>query len=151
VLDTNTVVRGLIYSTSHAAEILRACDRRTIIPLLSKPVLAEYREVLAYPQVTRNHPHITPDVVDVALRRLKYVSDYHSPVRVKFRLERDPDDEPFVELAITCSASHLITGDNDLLSLMHGHTDAAKRFRQRLPNTTILSASAFVSALGDKR
>jgi predicted nucleic acid-binding protein len=49
-----------------------------------------------------------------------------------------------LELAIEGSASHLVTFDNDLLSLPLGHGDPAKRFRQRLPALRILRPAEFL-------
>ena len=37
-----------------------------------------------------------------------------------------------------------MTNDNDLLSLMTGHDDAARRFRQRLPAARVLGPAAFL-------
>ena len=53
-------------------------------------------------------------------------------VPVSFRY-RDPDDEPYLNLAIAVSADYLVTRDNDLLDLMQ---DSA--FRVRFPSLTIL-------------
>lgn len=43
VVDTNTLLRGLVSATSAAAKVRRAAEQRLFIPLLSKPVLDEYR------------------------------------------------------------------------------------------------------------
>jgi putative PIN family toxin of toxin-antitoxin system len=123
---------------------LRACDSRLFVILLSKTVMSEYRAVLTNPDVTARHPAITSRSVELVLKRLRYVSDWYSPVRARFRFARDPGDEPFIELAIAGNATNLITFDNDLLSLSTGHSEAAKRFRQRLPNAKVIDPSAFM-------
>jgi predicted nucleic acid-binding protein len=46
--------------------------------------------------------------------------------KTQFEFPRDPKDAKFVELAIAGDATHIITGDKDLLSLPTGHGDAAK-------------------------
>ena len=51
-------------------------------------------------------------------------------------------------LAIAGDASHLVTTDRDLLELPSGRGDASKRFRQRLPNTEVLTPQAFVDHYG---
>jgi predicted nucleic acid-binding protein len=66
------------------------------------------------------------------------------PVRAHFDYNRDPDDECFIELAIAGAATHIVTHDDDLLSLPRGHKDSAKRFRQRLPRTNVLGSGEFL-------
>ena len=43
-----------------------------------------------------------------------------------FTLARDPDDEPYLNLAIAVSADYLVTRDNDMLDLMHDAAFAAQ-------------------------
>ncbi|HMD53661.1 MAG TPA: putative toxin-antitoxin system toxin component, PIN family [Phycisphaerae bacterium] len=144
VLDTNVLLRGLANMDSTAGRILLVCDNRNVVLLLNKEVLAEYRIVLGNPLVTQRHSAITPEAVELVLRRLRYICDYQSDPQIHFRFDRDPRDEKFIELAIAGEASHIISGDSDLISLTKSHTDAAKRFRQRLPNTKILHPGAFL-------
>ena len=47
VLDTNVLVRGLANRGSISGRLLRLCEDRTILMLLSRPVMREYRDVLA--------------------------------------------------------------------------------------------------------
>jgi putative PIN family toxin of toxin-antitoxin system len=147
VLDTNIVLRGVANADSAAGRVLRMCDLRVVMIILSKSVLAEYRAVLRNPDVVGHHSAITPQSVELLLRRLRYVSDWHAPVPARFRFARDPGDEPFIELAIAGRATHLITFDNDLLSLPRGFSDAARRFRQRLPSAKIIDPAEFLKRL----
>jgi predicted nucleic acid-binding protein len=54
----------------------------------------------------------------------------------------------FVELAIVGSATHIVTFDPDLLSLSTDRTDAAKRFRQRLPGIQVLRPGQLIERHG---
>jgi putative PIN family toxin of toxin-antitoxin system len=128
-----------------SGRILRACENRAVILLLSRPVIAEYRFVLGSPDITDRQTDITHESVELVLRRLRYVGEYLK--KVKARLERDRRDEKFVELAIAGEATHVVTNDNDLLSLATGHDEAAKRFRQRLPNVQMLDPAQFARQL----
>lgn len=112
--------------------------------LISRPVQAEYRRVLGSVEILRRNPQITRESIELVLRRLRYVGQYLGQVTVHLRFERDPDDEAFIELAIAGSASHLVTNDNDLLSLPRGHDDSAKRFRQRLPALRVSRPAEFL-------
>jgi putative PIN family toxin of toxin-antitoxin system len=115
-----------------------------VLLLLSRPVQAEYRRVLGSPEMLRRNPEITREAIELVVRRLRYVGEYMGQVKASFRLDRDRDDEPFIELAIAGGASHIVTNDNDLLSLTGAHDDAARRFRQRLPGVRVLRPGAFL-------
>jgi putative PIN family toxin of toxin-antitoxin system len=144
VLDTNVLLAGLASKSSASQKIVDALKARTFIPLLSLPVLAEYRAVLLHPAIGAKFENLTARRVELALHRLRYVGDLYRNVRVRFELERDPKDAMFVELAIAAEATHLITMDGDLLSLPAARTDAGKRFRHRLPRLIVQNPQAFV-------
>jgi putative PIN family toxin of toxin-antitoxin system len=143
VLDTNILLRGLINSRSTSGRIVHACDAREFILLLSKPVLAEYRQVLHHPSIVKRYPELAPEKVALALRRLRYVADEQSSIRVSFDFPRDPKDARFIELAIAGRATHLVTADDDLLSLATSHSEAAKRFRQRTQSMSVIEPAVF--------
>jgi hypothetical protein len=46
VLDTNTLLRGLVADSSAAARVRRGAERRAFVTLLSKPVIDAYRAIL---------------------------------------------------------------------------------------------------------
>ena len=144
VLDTNTLLRGLASPTSAAARVLRAAESRLIIPLLSKPVLDEYRDVLSDASLQARFPQLTVELISVTLLRLRFVSDYLRKPQVRFEYRRDPRDEKLIELAIAMRASHIISGDNDLLSLPAEKGESGKRFRQRLPVACVVTAHEFL-------
>ena len=56
VLDTNVLLRGIINPRSTSGRILWACDQRRVVPVLSKPVLAEYRFILTDPKLVARYP-----------------------------------------------------------------------------------------------
>jgi predicted nucleic acid-binding protein len=89
-------------------------------------------------------PVITAREVAFLIKRLLFVGEYVRSPRTRFAYERDPRDEKFIELAIELSATHIISSDDDLLSLPQSRSDAGKRFRQRLPNIALVEASQFL-------
>src|SRR2546423_11771885 len=105
VLDTNTLLRGFIHESGASGRLLQACKARQVITLLSKPVIAEYREILNDPKLVGNDPQIAPAVEDL-LDGLRFVGQYISPVRARFDFPRDPDDAIFIELAIAGRAGY---------------------------------------------
>lgn len=144
VLDTNTVLRGLARPRSASSFILSACEDRRATLLLSRSVLTEYRHVLSDPEIAERHPAIAAKSIEVVLRALRYRSEFLAATDVRFRFDRDPSDAKFVELAIAGRATHIVSNDKDLLSLNAAHTDAAKRFRQRLPQVEVLDSASFM-------
>lgn len=147
VLDTNTLLSGLAHRNSASGRVLEKCESRSVVLLMSRPVQAEYRRVLGSAEILRRNPEITQEAIELVLRRLRYVGEYLRQIKAKFRFERDPDDEPFIELAIAGGASHIVTSDNDLLSLIGGRDDAARRFRQRMPGIRVLRPAGFLRDL----
>lgn len=99
----------------------------------SNAILAEVREVLGRPAIRAKNPSITDELVDSFCGRIERVSRRIDSVPVAFTLPRDPDDEPYINLAIAANADYLVTRDKDMLDLMQ---DPA--FRARYPNLTII-------------
>jgi putative PIN family toxin of toxin-antitoxin system len=147
VLDTNSLLSGLANPDSASGRVLDHCENRRVLLLLSRPVQAEYRRVLGSAEMLRLNPQIDNEAIELVLRRLRYVGEYLGRIKSSFRFDRDPDDEPLIELAIAGKASHLVTSDNDLLSLTAGHDDASRRFRQRLPGARVLRPATFLGEL----
>lgn len=65
----------------------------------------------------------------------------------EFHYERDPDDEMYINLAIVCNATYLVSRDRDLLDLMTTSTDIARQFRSRYPFLRILTAASFITTI----
>lgn len=135
-------------AASAAAKVRRGAERRAFIPLLSKPVIDEYRAVLLDEAIAERFPEIDRRLVDVTIRRLRFVGDYVRSPRARFVLRRDPRDAKFVELAIGLKATHIISSDQDLLSLSFERGETEKRFRQRLPGVRVVDPAEFVKRHG---
>ncbi|HUO06779.1 MAG TPA: putative toxin-antitoxin system toxin component, PIN family [Phycisphaerae bacterium] len=143
-MDTNILLRGLLNSGSSSGRILDACERRSLVPLLSRPVLLEYRTILTNPELVKRYPILKRRRTKVLLERLAYLSDVVRTVRERFPFPRDPEDAKLLELSIAGNATHLITTDNDLLDLRHGRSETAKRLRRKLPSLAIVTPIEFV-------
>lgn len=112
VLDTNTLVSALLFSGT-ASRIVSLWQSRQITVIVSGATLQEYLRVLAYPKF-----HLS----DHDIRGLieEEVLPFVETVQVRRRLavvRRDPDDNRFLECAVAGRATHLVTGDQDLLEL----------------------------------
>ena len=68
-------------------------------------ILAEYAEVLARPRFG-----FAPTLVAEVLRGLEAAGELVVPATVQFQLP-DPDDQPFLEVAVAGQAAAIVTGN----------------------------------------
>ena len=131
VLDTNTVISALLFS-GVASRLVPLWQSRRIAPLVSKAILEEYIRTLAYPKF-----HLTPDEIQGLVE--EEILPFVQAVRAKRHLNvvnRDPDDNKFLECAVAGKATFLISGDLDLRSL------------GRYGSVRIVSAGEFLALIG---
>ncbi len=112
VLDTNTLISALLFSGT-ASHLVPVWQSWRITVLVSKAVLQEYLRVLAYPKF-----HLS----DQEIKRLieEELLPFVETVRVRRHLavvQRDPEDNKFLECAVAGRAECLVTGDQDLREL----------------------------------
>ena len=115
-----------------ASRLVPLWQSRRITVLISRQILEEYVRVLAYPKFHLSDQEIRALVEEELL-------PFVDTVRVRRRLavvQRDPDDNKFLECAVTGRASYLVTGDRDLREL--------ESFR----GITILTPGEFLEHLG---
>jgi uncharacterized protein len=110
--------------------------------LVSSAVLAEVRDVLGRPNIRAKNPAITDVTVDDFFRRIEQFAQNIDDVPASYALPRDPDDEPYVNLALAANAIYLVTWDKDMLDLMPD-----ENFRQHYPQLVILNPVALLEAL----
>ena len=99
-------------------------------------------------ELRRKLPGINDRIVSNAfLTKLEAKAILIVNVPEEFHYERDPDDEMYINLAIVCNATYLVSRDNDLLDLMTVSTDIARQFRSRYPFMRIMTAGNFITAI----
>jgi uncharacterized protein len=105
VLDTNVLVSGLLSPMGPPGRIvdLIAAERLTV--LFDDRVVNEYRDVLARPRL-RIEPAEATAVLDLIVHTGHYVPA--APIDVELP---DPDDVPFLEIAVAAAADALVTGN----------------------------------------
>jgi putative PIN family toxin of toxin-antitoxin system len=106
------VVSALLFAGT-ASRLVPLWQSRRIAVLVSRQILEEYLRVLAYPKFRLS---------DQAIRALveEEILPFVDTVRVRRRLvvvRRDPDDDKFLECAVTGRARYLVTGDRHLREL----------------------------------
>lgn len=112
VLDTNVLVSALLFPASTAREALRSARSRGTI-LLSRPAFLELAEVLRRTKFRRYFEE--EDVLDF-LSALARDSEWIA-VDTSIAVCRDPKDDKFLSLALSGGATHIVSGDSDLLVL----------------------------------
>ncbi|MCO5051172.1 MAG: putative toxin-antitoxin system toxin component, PIN family [Verrucomicrobiae bacterium] len=106
VLDTNVVVSGLLQARGNPACILSLVLSGATRICHDKRILAEYSEVPARPRFK-----LDPQRVRNVLSKIK-TDGLAIEVGGKFSLSLpDPDDQPFLEVALVAAADFLITGN----------------------------------------
>jgi len=135
VFDTNTLVSALLFAQSRPGQAFRHALKRGRI-LLSAPTIEELAEVL---QRAKFEHYVTASEREEFLAALVERALFMEPTE-EIRACRDARDDKFLELAISGSASYIISGDDDLL-VLHPFRDIAivtpTQFLQAIERETI--------------
>jgi putative PIN family toxin of toxin-antitoxin system len=121
VLDTNVVVSAALKPGGLERTVLVFALTSPAKLFVSEPILAEYAEVLARPELRIPASERQP-LIDLIANRARRVV----PTR-KLGVCHDPDDDRFVECAEAARADYLITGN-------------LKHFPRYWQNTKIINA-----------
>jgi len=105
VLDTNVIVSGVLKPFSKAAAILLLVADGTIQLAYDLRLLSEYRDVLNRPRFK-----LAKEDVEVFLAQVEQEGLLVAVKPLKFHLQ-DPDDEPFLEVALAARAKAIVTGN----------------------------------------
>ena len=105
VLDTNVLISGILKPFSQAAAILRLVATGSLQAAFDIRLLSEYGDVLSRPKFS-----FSGDQVRSFLDQLELEGFNVSASPLPFRL-RDPDDEPFLEVALAARAMAIVTGN----------------------------------------
>jgi putative PIN family toxin of toxin-antitoxin system len=135
-------LQGAGRPASPARACFRQVDDDQVTLCLSTEVLAEVRDVLTRPKTQRRFPLLSPEWVETFVQKAESKAVVLTEVPRAFALERDPKDEPYLNLALAVRAHYLVSRDRDLLDLMEDES-----FRQRFPDLIILDPVAFLQAV----
>ncbi len=105
VLDTNVVVSGLLNPHCKPSTILQMIASRAVTICYDARIIDEYREVLLRPKFP-----ISEAEVDATLVPIEAAGYLVTTTPLPQNLP-DPDDEPFLEVALAGGAECLVTGN----------------------------------------
>lgn len=106
VVDTNILVSALLSPGGVSAQLITAIRNRTLIPVISQSILAEYAEVLNRPRFG-----FASDRVASLLEDMKGLALFMKPQPVSLQDLPDPDDAPFIAAALAAGCA-IITGNS---------------------------------------
>lgn len=107
VLDTNVLVSGLLNPHGPPGRVVDLIVSGAVKVLFDDRIVAEYREVLARPRF-RFDPDDVVTLIEFILTEGEAVTG--TPLAISLP---DPDDLPFLEVAVTGAAAALVTGNAD--------------------------------------
>ena len=120
VIDTNVLVAGLLTPFGSSGEIIRMVSSGQLVLCYDARVLAEYRDVLLRPRFQFNTEHVA-SLIDY----IRHFGQVHPTQPLPSPLP-DPDDEPFLEVAIAGKVCCLVTGNK--AHFPHSHLQGVKVF-----------------------
>ncbi len=144
VFDCNIFVQAILNSHGVAAACAELIKRGEAILYVSPQILVEIRDVLQRPNITKRLPSLTVEGVEAFLDDIIAHAVMIRNVPEKFRYERDPEDEPYINLAVAAGADYIVSRDKDLLSLMVGTAVECKEFRQRFRPLKVIEPLDFL-------
>jgi uncharacterized protein len=106
VLDTNVLVSGLLQPLGNPAQILSLALAGAIQVCHDERILAEYAEVLARPRFKLDAAHVRDVLAKLELDEVAVDATGQASPGLP-----DPDDEPFLAVALAASADFLVTGN----------------------------------------
>jgi putative PIN family toxin of toxin-antitoxin system len=142
VFDCMVYLQAAITDRGPAFACLEFVEAGQAKLFLSPAILAEVRDVLTRPKVVRKFPHLTEERVDTFVQKLTTLATLVSSVPSSGAPLRDPDDQPYLDLALAVNSEYLVSRDKDLLDLM---SDAA--FIANWPQLRVVDPVAFLGIL----
>jgi putative PIN family toxin of toxin-antitoxin system len=147
VFDTNVFLQALANTKGAAVRCLEYFEQGKIILAISRATFDEITEVLSRSHLRQKYPSLTDERITALFEQVVYHGIYLRQVRQHFTYPRDPDDEPYLNLAIEVDADYLVSRDNDLLDLMKWNQEAGREFQKRFRTLRIVTPEEFLRVM----
>lgn len=105
VMGTNVLVSGLLSPHSHSARLVRLIADGSVSLAFDERILSEYREVLTRPKFPFQSGQVEALLTQIQEEGLKITAQ---PIAARLP---DPDDLPFLEVAVCAEVDFLVTGN----------------------------------------
>jgi|SRR3989344_7649329 len=114
VLDTNVLISGTFW-TGTSYEVIQLIDKGKVKIITSKEILEEYDRILHSDEILEKKAYQSEKMT--AVLKLVQIAIFVEP-KEKFKVvEKDPDDDKFIDAAVEGKAEYIITQDEHLLKL----------------------------------
>ena len=148
VYDCVVFLQGVGRRGNAARKCLDLVDEGVVQLCLRSDALAEIDDVLRRPEILRKFPLVRSEDSQLLLPTARNKALVLGNVPKSFSLPRDPDDEPYVDLAIAADANYLVTrNDRHLTYLMRQETPEGAEFCRRFPNLKIVDPPGFLEEI----
>ena len=147
VFDCMIFLQGTARRESPAGACLLLVELEAIELCISEAIVSEVRDVLTRPRVRQMFPSLSDELVERFLVALGKRALTILDVPRVFLSERDPKDEPYINLAIAAGAIHLVSRDTDILDLANPDVPDGVRLRLHAPRLQILDPVSFLAEM----
>ncbi len=138
VFDCPLFLQTALRGRGPAAACFDLVERGRLRLVLSQAVLAEVQDVLTRPKLVRKYPQLASPRVAEFLARVVEQAQFLDPVPEAFSYPRDPNDQPYLDLAIAAGADFLVSRDQDILDLQAPDSEPGQELRRHAPKLSIL-------------
>ena len=142
VFDTNTLLQGILSANGPAGQCIKFVDDGRIQLYFSQKTFEELQDVISRPLLRKKFPVLSSKRAEIIIRTAAENSIFISAPPNIFSLERDKDDEKFIDLAVAAQADHVVTRDRDLLDLIE-----TRDFRDLYPKLEIITPVGLLEIL----
>ena len=115
VFDCMVFLQAVTNEQGPAFACLGLVEEEKLELVVSPVILAELRDVLSRPKVRAKFPHLTDERAEGFIYWLEDKGITLAEVPRAFEYPRDPDDEPYINLAVASDSRYLVSRDKDLL------------------------------------
>ena len=147
VFDCVTFVQSVISETGPAARCVELVEQRVVSLAVSTYTLAEISEVLSRSNLRKRYVNLTDKRVQWLVSLLADQGKFFSKIKSHYDYPRDPDDEPYLNLAIEAGADFLVTRDRDLLDLMRWDREEGRIFQRQFQDLKIVDPAVFLKQI----
>lgn len=145
VFDTNTLLQGILSENGPAGQCVKLVDDGRIQLYFSWETFEELQDVISRPVLRRKFPVLSSNRAEIIIHSAAENSIFVSDPPKLFSLDRDRNDEKFVDLALAAKAEYIVTRDKDLLDLT---TD--REFCEQYPDLKIITPVGLLEILRKK-
>jgi len=150
VFDCMVFLQGAARRENPAGTCLLLVELEAIELCISEEIVSEVRDVLTRSRVRQRFPALTDALMERFLEALCKRALTVLEVPRIFSYERDPKDEPYINLAIAAEASYLVSRDSDILNLANPNNPDGTRLRSHAPRLQILDPVSFLAEMRRK-